>query len=35
MPIELFAKHNGEESQQSRSVNTNKHDMKVRLKGAL
>jgi hypothetical protein len=35
MPIELFAKHSGEESQQSRSVYMNKHDMKARLKGAL
>lgn len=35
MPIELFAKHTGEESQQSRSVSMNKHDMRMRLKGAL
>ena len=35
MPIELFAKHSGEESQQSRSVSMNKHDMRMRLKGVL
>jgi hypothetical protein len=35
MPIELFAEHSGEESQQSQSVYMNKHDVRIRLKGTL
>jgi hypothetical protein len=35
MPIELFAKHTGEESYKTRLMSMNKHDMRMRLKGAL
>lgn len=35
MPIDLFAEHSGEESQQYRSMSMNKHDVRIRLKGTL